>query len=90
MGKEPEWGRKASYHQWWKRLEGIRPSWQIELTKLFWEFQNELVNPYKERGRYSNGRRRPRSRETIMVQSDMSPEAIAAAFDPPKVSTVVV
>jgi hypothetical protein len=89
MGKEREWGKKASYHCWWNKIEVIRPSWQIELTKLVWEFQNELVNAHKERGRHSNGRRLSRSRETIMVQSNMSPEAIAAAFDPPKVSTTI-
>lgn len=87
MGKEREWGNKASYRDWWTRIGNIRPSWQIELTKSVWGFQNELVNPQKESGRYPNGRRLPRSRETIMVQRNMSPEAIAAAFDPPKVST---
>jgi hypothetical protein len=89
MGKEWEWGNKASYNDWWTRIGDIRPSWQIELTKLVWEFQNELVNPEQERGRRSNGRRLPRTRETIMVQRNMSSAAIAAAFDPPKVSTTV-
>jgi hypothetical protein len=89
MGKAWEWGNKASYHDWWTRIGDIRPSWQIELTKLVWEFQDELVNPEQERGRRSNGRRLPRTRETIMVQRNMSPAAIAAAFDPPKVSLTV-
>jgi hypothetical protein len=88
MGKELEWRYKGSYHDWWTRIEDIRPSWQIALTKLVWEFQNELINPEQERGRRSNGMRLPRSRETIMVQTTTSPEAIAAAFDPPKVSTI--
>jgi hypothetical protein len=88
MGKEREWRHKGSYHDWWSRIEDIRPSWQIALTKLMWEFQNELINPEQERGRRSNGMRLPRSRETIMVQTTMSPEAIAVAFDPPKVSTI--
>jgi hypothetical protein len=89
MGKELEWRYKGSYHDWWTRIEDIRPSWQIMLTKLMWGFQNELINPEQERGRRSNGRRLPRSRETIMVQTTVSPEAIAAAFDPPKVGTSI-
>jgi len=86
MGKEREWRYKGSYHDWWNRIGDMRPSWQIALTKLVWEFQNELINPEQERGRRSNGRRLPRSRETIMAQTTLSPEAIAAAFDPPRVS----
>jgi hypothetical protein len=43
MGKELEWRYKGSYHDWWTRIEDIRPSWQIALTKLIWEFQNELI-----------------------------------------------
>ena len=89
MGAEREWRTKSSYHTWWERVAGIRPSWQMELTRLTWEFQNELVNRREERRRYSNGRRYPRSRETIMIQTTKSPEEIAAAFNPPKVSTVV-
>jgi len=89
MGAEREWRTKSSYHNWWERVASIRPSWQVELTRLTWTFQNELVNRREERRRYSNGRRYPRSRETIMVQTTMSPEEIAAAFNPPKVSTVV-
>jgi hypothetical protein len=89
MGKELEWRYKGSYHDWWTRIEDIRPSWQIVLTKLMWGFQNELINPEQERGRRSNGRRLSRSRETIMVQTTMSPEAIAAAFNPSKVGTSI-
>ena len=90
MGKDRQWKNKASYHRWWKELEHIRPSWQIALTKVVWEFQNELVNSYQEPRRHKNGRRVSRTRETIMVQTRMSPEAIAAAFDPPKVSITIV
>jgi hypothetical protein len=90
MGKDRKWENKASYHRWWKELEHIRPSWQIALTKVVWEFQNELVNSYQEPRRHKNGRRFSRTRETIMVQTRMSPEAIAAAFDPPKVSITTV
>jgi len=87
MGKDREWKNKASYHCWWKKLEDIRSNWQIALTKVVWEFQNELVNSYQEPRRHKNGRRVSRTRETIMVQTRMSPEAIAAAFNPPKVGT---
>jgi hypothetical protein len=90
MGREREWRYKGSYHDWWTRIGHIRLSWQVALTKLVWEFQNELINPEQERGRRSNGMRLPRSRETTMAQTTMSPEAIAAAFDPPKVSMIIV
>lgn len=84
MGSDRDCRYKALYSDWWTKIEKIRPSWQVELTKLIWEFQNELVNPDRERGRYANGRRMPRSRETIMVQTTISHEAIAAAFNPGK------
>jgi hypothetical protein len=86
MAEYSEFRSRSTKHKWWTMIEDIRPSWQIELTKLFWEFQQELVNPHLERGRRNNGSRLPRTRETIMVQTTMSHEEIAAAFNPRKVS----
>jgi hypothetical protein len=74
----------GQYFDWWNLIKTLRLSWQIELTRLVWEFQCELVNrPEEERKKRRNGKNKPRSREFIMVQTNKPYEQIAAAFNPP-------
>jgi hypothetical protein len=74
---------KSLYSKWWSMMEGIRPSWQIEITKLVWKNQHELVNrPGQPRQVLASGRYAARKRETIMVQATSSWKEIAAAFNP--------
>jgi hypothetical protein len=72
------------YHQWWPSLQGIRPSWQIELTRLIWITRQQLVDRPEEVPKYtSSGRRRSRTRESIMSQTRRSFQEIADDFNPP-------
>ena len=71
------------YRDWWTFVRGLRPSWQLELTKLFWETGHQLVERlYKAPEYRSNGKRKPRTREGILIGSRHSFAEIAAAFDP--------
>lgn len=72
------------YRSWWDLLKDLRPTWQIELTRLAWVNQYELVDR-PNRPRTQSGKRKARTRETVMVQTTSSWAEIAAAFDPPKV-----
>jgi hypothetical protein len=72
------------YRQWWPSLQGIRPSWQIELTRLIWITRQQLVDRPEEVPKYtSSGRRRSRTRESIMSQTRRSFQEIADDFNPP-------
>jgi hypothetical protein len=69
--------------EWWTLMSNLRPTWQLELTKLVWVFQKEIVDrPLQERRTLPNGRKEARMREAIMVQSSESYEEVAAAFNP--------
>jgi hypothetical protein len=69
--------------EWWTLMSSLRPTWQLELTKLVWVFQKEIVDrPLQERRTLLNGRKEARMREAIMVQSSESYEEVAAAFNP--------
>jgi len=37
-----------SRFEWWTLISHLQPSWQIELTKLVWEFRSELVKPLQQ------------------------------------------
>jgi hypothetical protein len=68
---------------WWALMRSLRPTWHIELTKLVWVFQNELVNrPLQERKTLSNGRKEARMREPIMVRTTDSWSEVADDFNP--------
>jgi hypothetical protein len=72
------------YRQWWPSLQGIRPSWQIELTRLIWITRQQLVDRPEEVPEYTiSGRRRSRTRESIMSQTRRSFQEIADDFNPP-------
>jgi hypothetical protein len=69
--------------EWWSLISSLQPTWQIELTKLVWVFQNEIVDrPLQERRTLPNGRKEARMREAIMVQTTKSYEQVAAEFNP--------
>jgi hypothetical protein len=68
---------------WWKVVRGLRPTWQLELTKLYWEDGFQLVDREEERPRMSSGRAYPRLREVIMRQTRRTYAQIADDFDPP-------
>jgi hypothetical protein len=69
---------------WWQALSPLRASWQLELTKLFWEGGLQLVDrPDEERPRRGNGRADPREREGIMRPSRKTWAQIAEDFNPP-------
>jgi len=80
------------YSEWWTLIRHLRSDWQIELTKLVWENQHELVNrPDQPRRVHPNGRYAARKRETIMVQRKIPWDEVAAYFNPASdVSTVVI
>jgi hypothetical protein len=81
---------KSIYRNWWTLIKDLRPSWQVELTRLVWKNQYELVNrPDQPRATHPSGRRVAREREIIMVQTTSSWATIAAAFNPPNVGLMI-
>jgi hypothetical protein len=79
QGGEPAF----AHFEWWTLMSHLQPSWQIELTRLVWSFQSELVNrPQQEHKIRPDGRREPRKRETIMIQTSRSYQELADAFNP--------
>jgi hypothetical protein len=72
-----------SHFEWWTLMSHLRPAWQIELTKLVWEFQSTLVDRrHQERNTRPHDRGETMTREAIMVQTGKTYEEIAAEFDP--------
>jgi hypothetical protein len=88
LGADQAFLDKSIYRNWWTLIKGLRPGWQVELTRLVWKNQYELVNR-PNRLLHPCGRRVARKREVIMVQTASSWAAIAAAFNPPKVGFAV-
>lgn len=78
------------YRIWWTFIEGLRPSWQLELTKLFWDNDRQLVDrPLETPKRTITGRRRPRTRECVLIRTSRTFKEIAEAFNPkPEVSNM--
>jgi len=63
LGSDQECWSGSLYSKWWILIGSLRPDWQIELTKLVWENQHELVNrPGEYRGVHANGRSVARTR----------------------------
>jgi hypothetical protein len=88
LDNTPEWtpcrfGYKLSADEWWAAIDNLRATWQIALTKLFWEGAFELLErPGKPRRRRLNGKAYPRPREGIMQQSKRDYGDIAKEFNP--------
>jgi hypothetical protein len=71
------------YRIWWTFIEGLRPSWQVELTKLFWDSNQQLVDrPHDTPRRTITGRKRPRTRECVLIRTGRTFKEIAEAFNP--------
>lgn len=74
---------ELSVDEWWDAIDNLRATWQIALTKLFWEGAFELVDRLgKARRRRLNGNAYPRTREGIMQRSKQSYNNIASDYDP--------
>jgi hypothetical protein len=83
MGTSSRWGPERIYRDWWTFISGIRPTWQVELTKVFWETGDQLVERLYKAPEYQiNGRKKPRTREGILIATRHSFAEIAAAFNP--------
>ena len=69
--------------EWWSMMSSLQPTWQLELTKLVWVFQKDIVDrPHQNRRTLPNGRKEARMREAIMVQTSRPYKEVAAAFNP--------
>jgi hypothetical protein len=69
---------------WWKAISPFRPSWQLELSRLFWEGGQQLVDrPEEDRLRKGNRRAYSRHREQALHQTRKSWAQIAEEFNPP-------
>lgn len=68
---------------WWSAIAHLRPSWQIELSRITWEQALQLVDrPSDSIITRPNGRKRPRRREKMLRQRRLSWAKIAERFDP--------
>jgi hypothetical protein len=74
----------SSANDWWSTISCLRPTWQLELTRLFWEGGRQLVDrPEEQRPRKRNGHATARIREQALHQTRKTYAQIADRFDPP-------
>jgi len=70
---------------WWNQISDIRPTWQIELTRLVWESQEGFVARVPPPGAISpqgHQQHQQSSSEVMMVQTTDSMGEVAAMFNP--------
>jgi hypothetical protein len=72
-----------SIDDWWSAITPLRATWQIELTRLYWEGGRQLVDrPGEQRPLKANGKVVPREREEALHQTRRTYVQIAREFDP--------
>jgi hypothetical protein len=85
LGNCPNWHPTGLYRgTWWAAIADLQPTWQLELTKLFWKEGFQLIDREEDeaRPRHPNGRAYPRIREVVMQQTRRTYAQIAADFNP--------